>query len=459
MTTIAIIGGGPAGYVAAITAAQQGQEVILIEQRSLGGTCLNTGCMPTKTLLESASMFNQIKHANQFGIQLPVDAVSINWQQVLERKEQIVGKLVQGIQYLMKKNKITIKIGKASFLTNHTVVVENNEQKETVEADQFIIATGSESIPLPFAPFDEKWIISSNQALELPQVPNSLLIVGGGVIGCEFASIYSRMGTKVTIVEMADQILPGEDKDTVAFLHNQLQQDGVTIRTSTAVKELDNINQVALLENEQGKHEVYADYILVAIGRSPRIHDLNLEYIGVEVSKRGIIVNEQMQTTVPNIYACGDVVGGIQLAHVGFHEGEVAASNASGLEAKVNYRAVPRCIYTFPEIASVGMTEKTANEMYPHIKKGEFPFSANGKALIANEQEGKVKVLIDPEYDEIIGISIVGPHATELIGQGTIMLHAELTSDSMDHFIAAHPTLSEAIHEAILNANGQSIHI
>jgi len=459
LATIAIIGGGPAGYVAAITAAQQGAGVILIEQASLGGTCLNEGCIPTKTLLESAGRYRDIQHEETFGIRLNGRDVTVDWTAVLDRKNAIVSHLVQGVQYLMKKNKIKVVQGKAVFQSSCSVLVETSNGTVEIEADRFIIATGSEPAALPFAPFDGKWVIDSTQAMSLPGIPSSLLIVGGGVIGCEFASIYSRLGVKVSIVEMADQILPGEDADIAAILKEQLEKDGVNIYKSAAVKELDPEKNCAVVEHAGQNVEMYADYALVSIGRKPNTQGLGLENAGVEYSKTGIMVNEKMQTTHPDIYACGDCIGGIQLAHVAFHEGKVAALNACGIETSANYRAVPRCIYTFPEIAGVGLTEKQAKEMYGSVRIGEFPFSANGKAMISGEQAGKVKVVIELEYEEVVGLSIAGPHATELIGQGALMLNAEMTADMLDQYIVAHPTVSEAIHEALLNATGQAVHI
>ncbi|WP_078410188.1 dihydrolipoyl dehydrogenase [Priestia abyssalis] len=459
MTTLVIIGGGPAGYVAAITAAQQGQQVILIDQGPLGGTCLNEGCMPTKSLLESAEVYDKVKHAEEFGINLSSVRVGINWGRVQLRKNEVIQTLVQGIGYLMKKNRVKVIKGKASFLTAHRLCVEHEGTQEIIEGDRFIIASGSESVSLPFAPFDGEWVVHSGQAMSLPVVPSSLLIIGGGVIGCEFASIYSRMGTKVTVVEMADQLLPGEDEDIASVLHKELEKDGVTVYTSTSLKELNKEKKQAVFENQDGVHEQRADYVLISVGRKPRVADLNLENIGIYYSPKGIKVNEHMQTNLPHIYACGDVTGGIQLAHVAFHEGSVAALHAGGHDVKVNYRAVPRCIYTSPEIASVGMNEKQARSHYGDIRVGEFPFAANGRSLILNQRVGKVKVMVEPQYNEIIGLSIVGPHATELIGQGTVMLHAEMTADVMEDFIAAHPTLSEAIHEALLSAVGHAVHV
>ncbi|MFI8495598.1 dihydrolipoyl dehydrogenase [Peribacillus butanolivorans] len=459
MNRIAIIGGGPAGYVAAITAAQQGKEVILVVDGPLGGTCLNEGCMPTKSLLESADTYELVKNAGELGIRLPSNSIDIDWEVVQKRKKAIVSTLVQGVHYLMKKNKIKVIQGRASLITNHQLRIENDNKYEEIEASKIIISTGSEPIPLPFAPFDGKWIIHSGQAMSLPSIPTSLLIIGGGVIGCEFASIYSRMGTKVTIVEMGEKLLPGEDEDISAVLHKELESQGVIIRASTSVKDMNTNNKKVFLDKGDGSiDEVHADYVLVSIGRKPRVNGMDLERNGIDFSKHGISVNNQMQTSNSSIYACGDVIGGIQLAHVAFHEGRVAALNACGHETKVNYRAIPRCIYTSPEIASVGLTETEARNNYGDIKVGEFPFSANGKALISNKQIGKVKVVVDPQFNEILGFSIVGPHATEIIGQGTVMLHAEITTDIMEDLIAAHPTLSECIHEALLSVSGQAVH-
>ncbi|UJA76944.1 dihydrolipoyl dehydrogenase [Bacillus cereus] len=458
MRILVVIGGGPAGYVAAITAAQNGKNVILIDEANLGGTCLNVGCMPTKSLLESAEVHDIVRKANHYGITLNNGSISIDWKQLQARKSQIVTQLVQGIQYLMKKNKIKVIQGKAKFETDHRVRVTNGNKEVVVDGDQFIIAAGSEPAELPFAPFDGKWILNSSHAMSLENIPKSLLIVGGGVIGCEFASIYSRLGTKVTIVEMAPQLLPGEDKDIAQILRGVLESDGVEIFTGAALKGLNNYKKQASFEYKGSIQEANPEYVLVSVGRKPRAQGLDLEKAGVQFSNKGISVNEHMQTNRSHIYAAGDVIGGIQLAHVAFHEGTTAALHASGEDVKVNYHAVPRCIYTAPEIASVGLTEKDAREQYGDILIGEFPFSANGKALIIGEQTGKVKVIVEPKYQEIVGISIIGPRATELIGQGIVMIHTEVTADIMRDYIAAHPTLSEAIHEALLQAIGHAVH-
>ncbi|PEM41949.1 dihydrolipoyl dehydrogenase [Bacillus toyonensis] len=459
MNKLVVIGGGPAGYVAAITAAQTGKDVTLIDEADLGGTCLNVGCMPTKSLLESAEVYNIVNHAQRFGVLVDKQSISIDWNQIQTRKSQIVVQLVQGIQYLMKKNKIKVIKGKGKFETDHRLRVTQRNKEAIVDGEQFIIAAGSEPTELPFAPFDGEWILNSSHAMSLENIPASLLIVGGGVIGCEFASIYSRLGTKVMIVEMAPQLLPGEDEDIASILREKLENDGVEIFTGAALKGLNNYKKQASFEYEGSMHEVTPEFVLVSVGRKPRVQDLGLEKAGVQFSNKGITVNEHMQTNIAHIYAAGDIIGGIQLAHVAFHEGTTAALHASGEDVKVNYHAVPRCIYTAPEIASVGLSEKGAREQYGDILIGEFPFTANGKALILGEQMGKVKVIVEPKYQEIVGISIIGPRATELIGQGTVMIHTEVTADIMRDYIAAHPTLSEAIHEALLQAVGHAVHV
>ncbi|HDR7377854.1 MULTISPECIES: dihydrolipoyl dehydrogenase [Bacillus] len=459
MNKLVVIGGGPAGYVAAITAAQTGKDVTLIDEADLGGTCLNVGCMPTKSLLESADVYNIVNHAQRFGVLVDKQSISIDWNQIQTRKSQIVVQLVQGIQYLMKKNKIKVIKGKGKFETDHRLRVTQRNKEAIVDVEQFIIAAGSEPTELPFAPFDGEWILNSSHAMSLENIPASLLIVGGGVIGCEFASIYSRLGTKVTIVEMAPQLLSGEDEDIASILREKLENDGVEIFTGAALKGLNNYKKQASFEYEGSMHEVTPEFVLVSVGRKPRVQDLGLEKAGVQFSNKGITVNEHMQTNIAHIYAAGDIIGGIQLAHVAFHEGTTAALHASGEDVKVNYHAVPRCIYTAPEIASVGLSEKGAREQYGDILIGEFPFTANGKALILGEQMGKVKVIVEPKYQEIVGISIIGPRATELIGQGTVMIHTEVTADIMRDYIAAHPTLSEAIHEALLQAVGHAVHV
>ncbi|MBD3859901.1 dihydrolipoyl dehydrogenase [Bacillus sp. 28A-2] len=457
--SLVIIGGGPAGYVAAITAARLGREVVLIDQGQLGGTCLNEGCIPTKSLLQSADMYEHVKSAAHFGIELPGKKPFIQWDSVQKRKQSVVKQLTDGVRYLMNKNKISVLNGKASFLSAHELLIEREGRSEIIQAKQIIIASGAAPAALPFAPFDGEWMIHSKDAMSLSSIPDSLCIIGGGVIGCEFASIFSRMGTKVVMIEQSVHILPEEDDDIAQCLHDQLEEAGVDILTSAVVKQLDSNARKVMIERKHGERcEIKSDLCLVAIGRQPRLGELNLDQIGIEYDRNGIKVNDHMQTNLPHIYACGDVTGGVQLAHVAFHEGTIAASHASGEDVKVNEQVIPRCIYTSPEIASVGLNEEKARNQYGDIQIGKFSFSANGKALILNQPVGQVKVIVEPHYQEILGVSIIGPNATELIGQAAVMMHTELTVDTLEQYMAAHPTLSEAIHEALLQINERAVH-
>lgn len=456
--TLAIIGGGPAGYAAAVSAAQQGRNVLLIDKGQLGGTCLNEGCIPTKSLLESANVLDKIKHADSFGIELPAGAISVDWSKMQSRKQQVVSQLVQGVQYLMKKNQIQVVKGTASFLSERKLLIEGENGKEIREADQVLIASGSEPIELPFAPFDGEWIIDSKDALSLSEIPSSLVIVGGGVIGCEYAGLFARLGTKVTIIETADHLIPAEDEDIARLFQEKLEEDGVEVHASSRLERVDQTAKTAIWKSGQREFKTKTDYVLVAIGRKPRLDGLQLEQAGVDFSPKGIPVNGHMQTNVPHIYACGDAIGGIQLAHAAFHEGIIAASHASGRDVKINEKHVPRCIYTSPEIACIGMTERQARSIYGDVKIGEFSFSANGKALIKQQAEGKVKIMAEPEFGEIVGVSMIGPDVTELIGQAAAIMNGEMTADMAEHFIAAHPTLSETLHEALLSTIGLAVH-
>lgn len=458
MQTIAIIGGGPAGYVAAITAAQHGEKVILIEEKELGGACFNDGCIPAKSLLKSAETIQTVQHAQHFGIDVCLDTVRVNWNKVQDYKNGVVQQLIHDIHHLLDKKQIQIIKGKATFLTTRTLHIRGLESEEFIEADRVIIASGSESNELPSAPFDGTWVIDSEQVQKLPGVPSTLLIIGGGVIGCEYASIYSRLGTKVTFIDRSNQLLHGEDVDLANVLQRKLESDGVIVHTKTEVKHIDNQERQVIFGNEKETIVEYPDYVLVSVGRKPRVEGLCLDKIGVSYSKKGIEVNESMQTNIPHIYACGDVSGGMKLAHVAFHEGKVAALHACGHDVQVNYRAVPRCIYTSPEIASVGLTEEQARSQYERIRIGESSFRTNPKALIHNEQMGKVKVIVESQSEEIVGFSIVGHLATELIGQGAVMIQAGLKYKNMIDLIAAHPTLSEAVQEAILAAKNQAVY-
>lgn len=425
----------------------------------MGGVGYNDGCIPAKSLLKSAEMIQAIQCAPYFGIDVPTNEIKVNWARVQEYKSNVVKELVGDLWKLMEKNQVQVIKGKASFITNRILHIEGPDREEVVEADSVIISTGSIGNELPTAPFDRKWVIDSDQAQELPSVPSSLLIIGGGVVGCEYASIYSRLGTKVTFLDRSNQLLRGEDPDLAHILQSQLESDGVTVHPMTEVKYLDYENKQVIFGNDQLTLTESPDYVLVSIGRKPRVSELNLDAIGVFYSQRGVEVNTSMQTNIPHIYACGDVNGGMKLAHVAFHEGKVAALHACGHNVKVDLRSVPRCIYTTPEIAGVGLSEEQARNIYGEILVGESFFSVNAKAVIHSEKVGKVKVFVEAETDEILGFSIVGPRATELIGQGALMMHAEIASNYLKDSIAAHPTLSEAIQEALLAAKRQAVYV
>ena len=334
-------------------------------------------------------MIQSVQRASYFGIDVPTNEVKVNWARVQEYKSNVVKELVGDLWKLMEKNQIQVIKGKASFITNRTLHIEGPDREEVIEADSVIISTGSIGNELPTAPFDGKWVIDSDQAQELPSVPSSLLIIGGGVVGCEYASIYSRLGTKVTFLDRSDQLLRGEDPDLANILQSQLESDGVTVHPLTEVKYVDYEKKQVVFGNDQVTLTESPDYVLVSIGRQPRVSELNLDEIGVSYSRRGIEVNTSMQTNIPHIYACGDVNGGMKLAHVAFHEGKVAALHACGHNVKVDLRSVPRCIYTTPEIAGVGLSEEQARNIYGEILVGESSFLQMQKQLFTVKRLGK----------------------------------------------------------------------
>jgi len=458
-TGIAVIGGGPAGYVAAIRAAQLGGEVTLVEKEKLGGVCLNVGCIPTKAILRSCEILTFIKNAKEFGLE--AGEARINLSQLMTRKKRIVARLVGGVDYLLKKNRIQVIKGEARFVDTSTLEIKGEEEK-AIKADKIIIATGSYPASFPLDGIDREAVLTSTEALDIEEVPEEFLIIGAGAIGVEFAHIYSTLGSKVTLVEMLSQILPGEDEEISETLRKIMTKKGIDIFTSSTLQKVkkEGSRYKGIIKTPQGEKEVFFDKILISIGRRPNSKNLNLEKVGVKTDEKGWIkVNSQMQTTTPNIFAAGDVIGGYLLAHVAYAEGEVASENAMGENSHINYRAVPRFICSMPEIASVGLTEKKAKESGYNVKVGKFPFSANGKAIIHGEREGMVKIISDAETEEILGIHILGPEATDLILEGTLAINQESTLNEIIDTIHPHPTLGEAIKEAALDAQKRAIHI
>ena len=457
---VVVIGGGSAGYVAAIRAAQLKGKVILIEKDKLGGVCLNVGCIPTKTLVQSVELLSVMKRAKQFG--LKVENFAPDLAQIMERKRRVVDQLVRGVGYLIKKNKVNLIKGRATIADCSRVIVEGEEGNYEVKAKNIIIATGSSPATLPLEKIDDEDILTSTEALDLRKIPKSLLIIGGGVIGLEFAHIYTGLGSKISIVEMLPRILPGEDKEISERLKHILTRKGISIFTSSTVKSIERgkDNYTAWIRTTDGEKEIPFEKVLVCIGRVPNSKGIGLEKLGVEVDEKGWIkVTPQMQTNIPNVYAAGDVIGGYCLAHVAYKEGEIAAENAMGQPSKISYRAVPRFVCSSPEVASVGLSEEEAHQKGYSIKVGRFPFMGNGKALILGEREGFVKVICDVESEEILGVHILSSQATNLIAEGALAINLECTLNEVIDTIHPHPTLSEALREACLEAGGRAIHI
>ena len=460
---IAIIGAGPGGYVAAIRASQLGGKVVVIEKNELGGTCVNKGCIPTKTLLASARLLNSVKKGGEFGIES--GEVSVNFSTIFKRRGRIVKQLVNGIGQLFKSYGVEVIKGKGRLtekIKDNAIEIEVEKDDGSVEkvmAKKLIIATGSIPAQIPGISIDEQDVITSDQALEWEEIPSSLLIVGGGVIGVEFASIFNNLGSKVTIVELLPRIIPTEDGEISEELKKFLVRSGIEVITGVKVKEIisENGKKKVVIETPQGREEKIAQKVLIATGRKAYIEGLGLEKTGIGLEKGKILVNERMETNLPGIFAIGDVVGGVLLAHVASGEGIVAGGNAMGNQSKIDYKAIPNCIYSLPEVASVGLSEEKAKDMGYDVSVGRFPFLANARATIMGERIGLVKILADRKTDEILGVHIVGPDATELISEASLAIKAKVTTKDLERIIHGHPTLSEALFEAAHDVHGEAI--
>jgi dihydrolipoamide dehydrogenase len=460
---IAIIGAGPGGYVSAIRASQLGGKVVVVEKDELGGTCLNKGCIPTKVLLTSAQLLESFKKGDDFGIKSA--EVNYDFSTIVKRKERIVKQLVNGIGQLFKSYGVEVIKGKGKLsekIKNKLPEIEVEKEdgsEEKIIARKLIIATGSLPAQIPGISINGQDVITSDEALELKEVPSSMLIVGGGVIGVEFASVFNALGTKVTIVELLPRIIPSEDEEISEQLKKFLIKSGIEVNTEVKVKEIisDNGKKKAIIETPQGKEERVAQKVLIATGRRPYIEGLGLEKTGIVLEKGRILVNERMETNLPGVFAIGDVVGGVLLAHVASAEGIVASENALGNQLKIDYRVIPNCIYSLPEVASVGLSEQRAKDMGYEVAVGRFPFLANARATILGERVGLVKIVADRKTDEILGVHIIGPQATELIAEASIAIKAKVTTRNLERMIHAHPTLSEAIFEAAHDVHGEAI--
>jgi len=461
---IAILGGGPGGYVAAIRASQLGFKTVVIEKENLGGVCLNWGCIPTKSLLKNAEVYDMVKnHSKDFGIK--VDGVNIDFKKVIKRSRNVSNRIVKGVEYLFKKNKIEIINGFGKLSSQNEIDIYDTEGNKTgtVKSEKIIISTGARPKSILTIPVDHENILTSKEAMSLSEQPKDLIIIGAGAIGIEFAYFYAALGTKVTVIEMMDTILPVEDKEVSKTLEGSLKKRGIEFYTGTKVEKAEVKNGFVTVTIEKGgeKLELKAEKVLNSIGVTGNVEGIGLEELGIELYKDHIKVDRSTyQTNVENIFAIGDVIGPPWLAHVASAEAIHCVETIKGMNPSViDYNTIPGCTYCQPQVASIGLTEEKAREEGYELKIGKFPFSANGKATAIGEQEGFVKVIFDAKYGELLGAHIIGSEATELISEFGIAKSMEATHESILKTIHAHPTLSEAIREATADAYDEAIHI
>ncbi len=455
---VLVIGGGPGGYVAAIRAAKNGAKTALVERKELGGTCLNIGCIPTKTLIAGVDVYHKARHAMEFGVKISGE-ISPDWEAMLARKDSVIKTLRGGIGSLLKAAGVTVFKGHGVFTGRKTVKVVDGEGKEAEEitAGKIIIASGSETLVPGFIPKGKR-VITSTELLSIPEIPKSLLILGGGVIGCEFACLFAELGTKVTIVEMLDSIMPNIDRETSKVVASQMQKMGIEIMNGKPLGDLKADDKG--VSGKVGDLTVSADYLLVSIGRKPALEGMNIAASGVKTNERGWIpVDSSCRTNVPGIFAIGDATGSWQLAHAASAMGVVAADVACGKKNAFDGSLVPGCIFTSPEIGSVGKSQEQCDKEGIETRVGKFPFAALGKAMAINETTGFCKIIADAKTDQILGVHIVGPHATDLIAEACPALHLEITAKELGKAIHAHPTLGEAMMEAAHAVHGESAHI
>ena len=457
-----IIGGGPGGYVCAIRLAQLGFKTACIESRgALGGTCLNVGCIPSKSLLNLSENYHKAKSFDQLGIE--VGQIKLNLEKMMKNKEKAVDVLTKGVEFLFKKNKVTYFKGTGSLNSNNQIKITDSNKKEIlINSDKIIISTGSEAQELPGTKFDEKIILSSTGALSLNSVPKKMLIVGGGYIGLEMGSVWSRLGSEVHVVEFLDHITPGMDKEISKEFMKILKKQGIKFHMETKVENIKkNTNSATVtISNKDGKQsQIETDVVLISVGRKPNTKNLNLENIGVKLdSKKRVKVNKNFETNIKNIYAIGDVIEGPMLAHKAEEEGIAVAELIAGQSGHVNYNVIPGVIYTTPEVAAVGQTEEILKEKNVKYKVGKFSFMANSRAKAINEAEGFVKILADEMSDKVLGVHLIGPHAGELIAEMAVAMEFGASAEDIARTCHAHPTFSEAIKEAALSVDKRAIH-
>ncbi|HEB34569.1 MAG TPA: dihydrolipoyl dehydrogenase [Candidatus Aminicenantes bacterium] len=458
---LAIIGGGPGGYVAAIRAAQLKKRVVLVEKDRIGGTCMNYGCIPAKYLLHQTKIYRELKENKN--IEGPLEKIKCNWKRVQEEKNKIVERLVKGVEFLLRKNGIEIVKGEGFIKSEKQIAVKTEGGDQILESDKIILATGSRPAALPFLEPNGKEVVTSREALEFDSIPAKMLVVGAGAVGIEMGSIYQRLGSDVSVLEIMPTILPGSDREVVVRLERILKQQGFKIHNQMRIEE-SNIKEgrVSLKGTDlktQSAFEFEAEKVLLAAGRKPNTEGLTGKELKLLLDKKGFVkVNNLLETNIPGIYAIGDMIDGHLLAHKASHEGIIAAENASGLKAEMNYKALPLAVYTEPEFSSVGLTEEEARERGIKIQVGLFSLQANGRALTTGSQEGMVKIIAD-EKDEIIGAHILAANASEFISEISLAMKRGLKIQDVSSSIHIHPTLSEGVMEAALKAKNQAIHI
>ncbi|NMP20961.1 dihydrolipoyl dehydrogenase [Sulfobacillus harzensis] len=460
---VIILGGGTGGYVAAIRAAQLGLKTALVDAGRVGGTCLHRGCIPTKALLHTAELYHTFQHRDEFGI--TADKVGLDYDKAMAKKDKVVTQLWKGVEFLLKKNKVTVVQGWGRLVDASHVEVAQESGKTTLTAKDIVLATGSVPRELPDLPFDGKQILSSDHILEKTDIPKSIIILGGGAIGVEFASMYNDFGANVTLIEMLPHILPQDDEEVAGELTKMLTKRGIKILAGTKF-DLKSVKKSAKgvsakVTGPDGKvSEINGEVLLVAVGRKAITEDVGLETVGVKVERGFVTVDDHYRTNVPHIYAIGDLIGGYLLAHVASHEGMIAVETIAGKNPELLDPArVPRVTYSRPEVASVGLTAKEAQDRGYDVKVGVFPFRANGKSLILGEPDGIVKLVADKKTDALLGAHIVGPHASDYINEMALARFLEATAWEVAESVHAHPTVSEVLHEAALAVDGHAIHI
>ena len=457
-----VIGGGPGGYVCAIRLAQLGQKTACIEARgALGGTCLNIGCIPSKSLLNLSENFKKAKNFSKLGIE--TGDVKLNLDKMMKNKEKAVSILTKGVEFLFKKNKVTYLKGFGSFISDKKISVKGEDgKKKEIEAKNIIIATGSEAMPMPNVEFDEKTIVSSTGALSLKEVPKSLVVVGGGYIGLEMGSVWSRLGAEVNVIEFLDHITPGMDREISEEFMKILKKQNIKFhlnRKVTSIKKTNSGVQITTSDKNGDNKDFNCDVALISIGRKPFTSNLNLSSAGVKSDEKGRIkIDKKFQTSAKNIYAIGDVIDGPMLAHKAEEEGIAVAEIIAGQSGHVNYDLIPGVIYTTPEVASIGLTEEQLKEKNKSYKIGKFPFMANSRAKAIDEPEGFVKILADKDTDKVLGVHMIGPHVGEMIAEMAVAMEFGASSEDIARTCHAHPTFSEAIKEAALSVEKRQIH-